>query len=142
MIQIPKESLDTMITWVQEGYPFECCGILGGKADKNEVVSVLPAKNLNEDRKKDRYLMNPADIVKAEKAFRDSKHDILGYYHSHPDHGAYFSETDRANGWPEYFYIVFSVMKGKVEEYKCWRMNKKTEQFEEEEIKILEGAKE
>ena len=107
----------------------------------NEVLQIACAENLNTERSRDRYLMNPVDIIQAEKKFAEKGLENLGYYHSHPDHPAAPSETDRVNAWAGYSYVILSVMKGKVAKATSWVLNEKTEQFEEEKLHIRTGVK-
>ena len=76
----------------QEGvkaYPNECCGLLVGTTDKDKnhtVHTFRKCKNLNQERARDRYDMDPLDMLRAEREFENSPWDIIGIYHSHPDH--------------------------------------------------------
>lgn len=137
MISIPKALMDEITELVQKGYPHECCGIFGGDPAQNAVAQIAVAENLNQERSRDRYLMNPKDIVRAQKEFSARGQDVLGYYHSHPDHPARPSETDRANAWAGYSYVIVSVMNGKVADTRSWVLDEKTGQFEEEKIQIM-----
>jgi proteasome lid subunit RPN8/RPN11 len=107
-----------------EAYPHECCGLLLGPAGGPPwtVTRVETAKNLDTERARDRYLMDPADRLAAEEAARAAGLAVVGFYHSHPDHDAYFSPTDLARSeeyqwgepWvpPTYAYLVVSVRDG------------------------------
>ena len=144
MIRVPKPVWDKIVKHVEEGYPNECCGILGGKTSNSEsgylVVGSTPAVNLNKERSRDRYLMDPKDIVRAQKGYSHQGQDILGYYHSHPDHPARPSETDRANAWPGYSYVILSVAKGKVVDYTSWVLNESDQQFKKGDLQIPTGV--
>ncbi len=139
MIRILQTVMDEINDIVQNGYPNECCGIFGGDPAQNKVQQIVPAENLNKERSRDRYLMNPKDIVRAQKKFSGEGQDVLGYYHSHPDHPAKPSETDRVNAWSGYSYVIVSVMNGKVADARSWVLNEKTQQFEEEKIEVIKG---
>ncbi len=145
MIQIPQGVWNDIVAHVESGYPNECCGIFGGNVSGSEPLMLVAgssrALNLNKERSRDRYLMNPKDIVSAQKHYAVAGQDIVGYYHSHPDHPAAPSETDRVNAWSGYSYVIISVQKGKVAKYTSWVLNEKTQQFEEEKIVIASEAK-
>jgi len=107
-----------------EAYPHEGCGLLLGPPGGPpwRVTQVRPAKNLDTERARDRYLMDPADRLAAEEAARAAGLAVVGFYHSHPDHDAYFSRTDLERSeeyqwgepWvpPTYAYLVVSVRDG------------------------------
>lgn len=115
-----------------EAYPHECCGLLLGPAGGPpwRVTQMHRAKNLDLERARDRYLMDPADRLAAEEAARAAGLAIVGFYHSHPDHDAYFSPTDLARSeevqwgepWvpPSYAYLVVSVREGSVAAWKAF----------------------
>lgn len=104
-----------------ESYPRECCGILLGHYEGGvwEAREFWRARNLAPESRNDRYLMDPADRLAAERWVAERKQTIVGFYHSHPDHDVYFSETDARNSeeflmgepWlpPTYGYLVVSV---------------------------------
>lgn len=107
-----------------EAYPRECCGILLGKREGSvwrASVAVATA-NLADAKIRDRYQMDPHDRFRAETRARQEGLEIVGFYHSHPDHDVYFSRTDLENSeeflmgepWldPTYAYVVISVRNG------------------------------
>lgn len=108
----------------EETYPYECCGILLGlfQAPKRIVQQVCRIPNLNQTRQ-DRYEMDPQQRLIVEQSATQKGLEVIGFYHSHPDHDAYFSQTDLEGseeyrfGEPwlpsTYSYLVVSVQKGK-----------------------------
>lgn len=70
-----------------------------------------------------RYWIDPRDLLAAQRYTRDRKLDIIGIYHSHPDHAALPSECDRALAWPEYSYLIVSVQQGKATDLRSWRLD-------------------
>ena len=70
-----------------------------------------------------RYWIDPRDLLGAQRYARDRQLDIIGIYHSHPDHPAIPSECDRTLAWPEYSYLIVSVQKGKATDLKGWRLD-------------------
>lgn len=140
MIHIKKKHMDEIEAHGKEGYPHEVCGIILGIAgsEKNETLQLRRATNLNSDRAHDRYELDPKDLLRAEKDARDADMEIIGFYHSHPDHPDIPSEFDRERAWPSYSYIIISVMGGKETSTKSWLLNDESQAFEEEKI-IVSG---
>ena len=124
-IRIPEPLRGELETLARDGYPYEACGVLVGAAAAREVrvQRVVPARNLNEERARDRYLMDPEAVMQADQAAREAGLDIVGFWHTHPDHPALPSETDRKAAWEGYSYVIVSVSGGKVEDLRSWRLN-------------------
>jgi proteasome lid subunit RPN8/RPN11 len=104
----------------EETYPHECCGILLGTMDidKNErvVKSVIRAGNTRLDSLHNRYNIDPKELIAAQKQARTAGLDIVGFYHSHPDHPPRWSPTDLAEAhWIGCSYVITSVVQGKAE---------------------------
>ena len=105
-------------------YPHEACGLLVGR-DTPEVTIVErsePARNLAVDRLTDRYLLDPDDFHAVDQAARRDGLDIVGVWHTHPDHPARPSPTDREAAWPGYSYLIVSVTGRGVVERRAWRL--------------------
>lgn len=119
---------------VQEGYPHETCGLLIGRqsAQQVEVQQIVAARNLNAERAHDRYEIDPEDFLCADRNARAEGLEIVGVWHSHPDHPARPSETDHAAAWQGWSYVIVSVTRAGIAELRSWRLN--GEQFEEEAI--------
>src|SRR6185369_1033227 len=96
MIRIETEPWRQMVEHARSTYPNECCGAMIGSVDSDgKVVRVaLPLENAYEGAQAARYELRPEDLLKADREARSRKMDLVGIYHSHPDCGAYFSETD------------------------------------------------
>lgn len=115
--------------------------MLGYLANESKtVVEVMPTENAwsgetLEDNKRRRYAIAPEIMLKVQKEARDRSLHILGIYHSHPDHPAIPSESDRIQAWQEYSYIIVSVPNGKAAELKSWHLDD-NHQFQEEAIEI------
>lgn len=120
--------------WVRAGYPCETCGLLLGHADNErvEVSEAALARNLNLERAADRYELDPVDFVAADARARTAGMDIVGVWHSHPDHPARPSETDRAAAWPGWSYVILSVSREGIADLRSWRLD--GDQFVEEEV--------
>lgn len=120
---------------VVAGYPDETCGLLlGVRAGRGaaEVMEVVQARNLNRDRAGDRYELDPADFLAADARARNRGIDIVGIWHSHPEHPARPSETDRAGAWPGWSYVIVSVGLEGIRAVRSWRLD--GERFVEEGI--------
>ena len=115
-----------------QAYPDEACGILLGRSDTPfSILEAHPCANLNVERARDRYLMDPGDQVRVEKEARRRSLDVVGYYHSHPDHPAQASATDLALSWEQVVYLIVSVREGKVAERRAWFRPLGRKSFEE-----------
>ncbi|HEY9631670.1 MAG TPA: M67 family metallopeptidase [Coleofasciculaceae cyanobacterium] len=73
--------------------------------------------------KSDRYWIDPKDLLAAQRHGRDRQLDIIGIYHSHPDHRAVPSECDRAMAWSRYSYLIISVDHGRAIDYRAWSLD-------------------
>src|SRR5688572_30370068 len=115
MLQISAELLAQIHGHASEAYPNECCGIFIGRREgpARQALELRRAGNLNVERAKDRYLMDPKDQLAAEKEARAKNLEVLGYYHSHPDHPALPSATDNAQSWENVSYLILSVQGGR-----------------------------
>jgi len=115
-----------------KAYPDEACGILLGRAGEPfAIVEAHPCANLNVERSRDRYLMAPTDQMRIEKEARRRSLDVVGYYHSHPDHPAQASATDLALSWEQVLYLIVSVTEGRVAERRAWFRPLGRKSFEE-----------
>lgn len=119
-------------------YPRECCGILIGKESEEWRVAeeAVACQNAYEGDQSDRFLIDPKDQLAAQKDSRARGLEVLGFFHSHPDEGAYFSKTDLANHWPGYSNVVLSVRQGAFAEAKCFRVTGFDQTASEEEEMI------
>ncbi len=125
-------------------YPEECCGFLIGRpgADGNDVAYARRAVNRNPNRREDRYVIAPEDYLAAERAARRDNMDIVGVYHSHPDHPAIPSQTDlELATFPGYAYVIASVENGKAADLSAWSLAEDRSRFLPEEI-IVQPASE
>lgn len=98
----------------EKAYPNEGCGILLGTfGNEVDVVEVRQAANLREDRARDRYILDPRAILQAEKDARELGLDVVGFWHTHPDHPARPSRYDADHAWPEYVYVIMAIHAGR-----------------------------
>ncbi len=107
-----------MIEHLKSTYPEEGCGFLIGKAGK--VYLTLPVLNKAKDDRRRNYEIAPEDFLKAEKFAEKNTLSLLGFYHSHPDVGLYFSKKDEEDAWEGYYYLVVALNKNGKWECGCW----------------------
>ncbi|MGA2420242.1 MAG: M67 family metallopeptidase [Candidatus Acidiferrum sp.] len=131
-----------------ETYPHECCGALLGREELmngqrivREILGLYPLVNRRDDSPRNRFSVTSEDVRDAEKAARDQELEVVGWYHSHPDHPARPSQYDRDHAWPWYSYIIVSVANGKPEDMTSWRLNDDREEFSSESIEVRDGRR-
>jgi proteasome lid subunit RPN8/RPN11 len=101
-------------------YPAECCGVLAGRAgETKEVVQLVPMSNRRTDDPH-RYLIAPDDLRRTISDLRGSELEVLGYYHSHPDHPPVASAFDTEHAWPWYSYVIVQVDRRRAAELASW----------------------
>ena len=113
-------------------YPHECCGaMLGsdGDAAGREVRALFPLINRRDDSPRNRFSITPEDFRAAERAAAERGLDLLGWYHSHPDHPARPSEFDREHAWPWYSYVIVSVDGGVPKDLTSWQLEDDRSKF-------------
>lgn len=116
MLQIQYVDYEALRKHGEETYPHECCGVLLGKSEPegNIVREIVRAGNTRTDSAHNRYNIAPQELVKIQRQARSLGLDIVGFYHSHPDHPAQWSPTDFAEAhWLGCSYIITSVEHGK-----------------------------
>lgn len=116
MLKIPQSVYASLRRHGEETYPHECCGILLGTMDgeTRTVSSAVPCGNTRVDSPQNRYNIDPKELVRIQREGRERGEDIVGFYHSHPDHPARWSQTDLAEAhWIGCSYAITSVEKGK-----------------------------
>jgi proteasome lid subunit RPN8/RPN11 len=122
-LQTPLEQ--RLRQWAEQGYPFECCGLLLGRAHGGvvQVEDVMAARNLDTERANDRYELDPRDLLRADDEARARQLEIVGIWHTHPDHPAQPSSTDREHAWEGWSYLILSVDARGVQAVRSWRLN-------------------
>ena len=135
MIRIESEPWAAMVAHARSTYPNECCGAMLGSLDGGgkTVHVTLPLENAFDGAQAARYEVRPQDLLAADKAARERHMELIGIYHSHPDCGAYFSQTDLRNSCPWYSFVVLSIQKGEFHHANSWLPNaEQTEAVQEE----------
>ncbi len=120
----------------KETYPEECSGVMVGMdaGSMKVVVDVWRAENTHEDERSRRFLIDPKEYIAFEKRADEKDMDILGVYHSHPDHPAEPSEYDRNHAWPGWSYIIASVSRDEVKDMRSWLLKDDRSGYTEEKI--------
>jgi proteasome lid subunit RPN8/RPN11 len=116
MLKIGKAEFDEIRRHGEETYPHECCGVLLGEMNGQvrQVTSIARCGNTRTDSPQNRYHIDPRELVRIQRESRERGEDIIGFYHSHPDHPAHWSPTDLAEAhWLGCSYVITSVEKGK-----------------------------
>ena len=140
MLRLTKEIEEKIRKAGAEAYPNECCGILfGNEIDGGHAVTALkPIDNARESGEQyHRFLITAEDMVQAELEARKLGLDIVGFYHSHPDHPARPSDYDRDHALPFYSYIILRVAEGQPELMTSWQLQLSREAFDSEELEIV-----
>ena len=119
-------------------YPHEACGLLGGKMEGERTIvrQLVPLPNERSDSARNRYLIDPDAFRRAQATLDGAGLDIVGVYHSHPDHPAEPSEFDREHAWPRLCYVIVAVAAGRSGDMKSWRLSDDRSAFAEEPITL------
>jgi proteasome lid subunit RPN8/RPN11 len=116
MLRISQSHYDALRQHGEETYPYECCGVLLGRMDGDErvVTSIARCGNTRDDSPHNRYNIDPKELIRIQREARERGEDIVGFYHSHPDHPPRWSPTDLAEAhWFGCSYVITSVEEGK-----------------------------
>jgi proteasome lid subunit RPN8/RPN11 len=117
MLKVSPQNYAALRHHGEETYPHECCGVLLGRLNDDGtrvVTSIARCGNTRTDSAHNRYHIDPRELVRVQREGRERGEDIVGFYHSHPDHPARWSSTDLAEAhWFGCSYVITSVEKGK-----------------------------
>lgn len=122
-------------------YPEECCGVLMGRdAEGGKMIcDILEVPNAGKENRNRRFLIGPEVYKKVEQEAAEEGVEIVGLYHSHPDHPAAPSEFDREQAMPQWSYVIVSVNQGQPEYVRSWVLREDRSAFHEEDIQVLDG---
>jgi proteasome lid subunit RPN8/RPN11 len=135
VIEIARALLDEIREHGRQKYPEECCGaLLGRGGDPARVSRVERIENARGSERARRYEVSPEDYLRLEKLAEAKGLDLLGFYHSHPDHPAAPSAYDREHAFPFFHYLVCAVASGRPGEITAWVLSEERGGFEREEI--------
>lgn len=149
MLKLTEQVYDTIRRHGEETYPYECCGVLLGRSEDgvNAVEEAVAAGNTRTDSAHNRYQIAPQELVKIQRLGRERGLDIVGFYHSHPDHPAQWSTTDLAEAhWLGCSYVITAVEKGMARQTNSFLLtgaNEENKSFENErmEVEALEAER-
>jgi proteasome lid subunit RPN8/RPN11 len=131
-LSLDGEVVEAIRAHGQETYPYECCGALIGS--DGVVGHALPLANNTEEGPRRRFLVRPADYRLAETRASELGLELLGFYHSHPDHPSRPSQYDLDHAWPSFSYVIVSVREGVAREIQSWRLRDDRSAFDEETV--------
>ena len=143
MLKLRHKEYDLLRRHGEETYPHECCGVLLGSMDGDTrvVTSVVRCGNTRADSPHNRYHIDPRELVRIQREGRERGEDIVGFYHSHPDHSARWSQTDLAEAhWYGCSYVITSVTQGKADTTNSFAlsgMEESSKTFRDEKIQLM-----
>jgi len=140
-LHIPQEILLRIHQHGEQAYPEEGAGLLLGelKDSDHQVKEILPLANAREAQARhNRYQLTPQDYMQGEQFAESLGLAVLGVFHSHPDHPNRPSEFDRQWAWPNFSYLITSVLQGKAARSRSWRLREDRDNFSEEQIAVLQ----
>lgn len=139
MLRIKKEVVEEIKRQGEKGYPYEICGFLIGDIDYTNNIrtayEVYQVENQNKERANDRFEIDPRDYLKVEDYAEKKGMQIVGIYHTHPDHPDRPSQTDLRFAQPDMSYIILSVENGVAKAWRSWELV--DNHFEEEKVEII-----
>ena len=135
MLGISSDGIQSIKDLAKKSYPNECCGLLiGVNTAEKKVMEVRPVRNWNAERSHDRYVIERKEFEKVDKEAVKKGLQIIGVYHSHPDHPAIPSAYDAEHACSWFSYIIVAVENGVPTDVRSWIFNEEKRQFEEEKI--------
>jgi proteasome lid subunit RPN8/RPN11 len=137
-LRLPGALADEIRRHGEAAYPAECCGAMVGRVDgaAKEVLRLSPAVNRRTDDPH-RYLIAPDDLRQLEREVREAGQEIVGYYHSHPDHPARPSAFDAEHAWPWYSYLIVRIDRGRGAEMASWVLDDERPLMHPESLDVL-----
>jgi proteasome lid subunit RPN8/RPN11 len=141
MLKLNETAVQKMKLHAVRTYPEECCGVLLGRdaGDFKEVCDVLEVRNQGAENRERRFLISPEDYQRAERLARREGVEIVGFYHSHPDHPATPSQFDLDHALPFWSYLIVSVEGGQPASVASWVLKEDRSQFDQERTEVFEG---
>ena len=142
MITIAESLLHEIRAHGVKDYPYECCGLLLGHYgdDGKTVTETYPISNAREESaKRNRFLIEPVELMRGERYARDHALEVVGFYHSHPDSPAVPSQYDLEHAWPTYSYIIVKTLADEATDLFSWEQEPDRSRFNPEEIRVIRG---
>lgn len=155
MVILTPELRRAIAAEAEATYPDECVGLLLGQLDgeTKQAVATFPVKNTwegqmvlsetdNPTSRRDRFYLDPKDYLRADREAQARGLDVIGCYHSHPDHPAEPSERDRVGAQgiagPSFAFLIQSVRAGQAVELRSWTLVEQGTRFEPELIETTD----
>lgn len=140
-VLLTRDQVRSIEEHARDTYPEECCGILVGSiSEPKRVFEVRRTRNVVEEDRGRRYLIDPRELLEASSSLPGTTQEIVGFYHSHPDHPASPSEVDVArSSWPGYSYLIVSVVGGLPREISAWLIDPETGSISRESVHVVPG---
>ncbi len=136
-MKIVRAALAAVEAHAAEGYPYEVCGFLIGPLGRRRITEARRAGNLVTERARDRYEIDPRDHIRVQKECDSKGLEVVGYYHSHPDHPAQASVFDAERAWAGPLYLIVSVSRGRVAERGAFVAERDGGPFRAEELEAV-----
>jgi proteasome lid subunit RPN8/RPN11 len=136
-VKIARAAMEAVKAHGAEGYPHEICGILVGPRGSRTATEAKRARNNIVERARDRYEIDPRDHIRIQREADADGQDIVGYYHSHPDHPAQASRFDTERAWSGYVYLIVSVASGEAVDANAFVAEKDGGPFHPEALDVL-----
>lgn len=132
--RLPSSAEDAIRAHAASTYPHECCGaLIGSSSDANtDILEVRPLDNLTTEGPRRRFRIGAADYRQSEHYAAERGADLVGFYHSHPDHPAEPSQYDLDHAWPNFSYVIVAVAAGAPGALRSWRLREDRAAFAEE----------
>jgi proteasome lid subunit RPN8/RPN11 len=143
MLKIRKTDFEQIRRHGEEAYPRECCGVLIGKLEDGTrvVKGAIRCQNAQKDAPSHRYNIAPEELIGAQKKAREQGFDIIGFYHSHPDHPSRWSRHDLEEAhWFACSYVITSVEGGKASRTSSFVLcgnDEDSKRFDDETIEVI-----
>ena len=149
-LTVPARELDRLHDHAVEGYPHEVVGLLAGDRQTGAVARVQPLENATADDPARRFEVSGLTLMKAERALEAEGLDVVGYYHSHPDHPASWSDTDRDQALPTMSYVIAAVhgpdgpqgdgVATRVVDTRAWRLRDDRSAMDHETLRVVPSS--
>ena len=138
-MKISRSDAEGILAHARAGYPHEVCGVLLGSASHDEVrvARTVPVTNQEMERPAVRYQIAPEELIAVQRSARADGQDIVGYYHSHPDHPAQASRFDAERAWSGYVYLIVSVANGEAVDANAFTAEKDGGPFHPEALEVV-----
>lgn len=130
-INLTSDHEETIRSHGEDGYPHEICGAMLGSFEDDRIIvdELYRMENLRDENRERRYEVTPKDQLKAQKRADERNLDVVGFYHSHPDHPAEPSQYDLDHAWPRYVYAIVSVHDASAQDLNFWQLSDDQSEF-------------